>query len=94
MVDVGDLKSSDFGRAGSSPVTHTRIPGLHFVWFRGEEYWAAVKIWGRPSFIHMGWDLRAQRDIADGDVVIFARGDYNQDPKPRSFSDTTEVLPI
>ena len=34
-------------------------PAVHFVGFRDERYWSAVKVWGRPSFIHRGWDMRA-----------------------------------
>ena len=41
-------------------------PCLHFVGFRGEEYWSAVKVWGFPDFYHRGWDTRAAREIANG----------------------------
>ena len=37
-------------------------PAVHFIAFRGEEYWSAVKVWGRPNFIHRGWDTRALRE--------------------------------
>ena len=36
---------------------------IHFVGFRGEEFRSAVRVWGRPDFIHRGWDLRARREI-------------------------------
>lgn len=49
-------------------------PAVHFVGFRGDEFWSAVKIWGRPGLIHMGWDRRALRDIGEGDTVVFATG--------------------
>ena len=62
----------------------------HFIGFRGEEYWSAVKVWGEPDFYHIGWDLRAQRDIADGDTVVFAKGDADQQPSRRSFNDLIE----
>ncbi len=65
-------------------------PHIHFVGFRGEEYWSAVKVWGEPDFYHMGWDLRAQREIADGDTVVFAKGPADQEPSRRSFSDLIE----
>jgi hypothetical protein len=68
-------------------------PATHFIGFRGDEYWSAVRIWGRPSFIHMGWDRRAQRDIADGDTVVFAHGSADQPIGPYNFPDTKEVLP-
>lgn len=66
---------------------------VHFIGFRGEEYWSAVRVWGRPSFIHMGWDRRAQRDIAEGDVVVFARGNADQPIAPYNFPDMKEKLP-
>lgn len=66
---------------------------VHFVWFRGDEYNRACRIWGKPDFIHMGWDKRAFREIADEDTVIFARGDCDQLPAERNFSDTKEKLP-
>ena len=41
-------------------------PALHFVGFRGEEYWNAVKAFGLPDFVHRGWDrASATRDISD-----------------------------
>lgn len=63
---------------------------IHFVGFRGEEYHSAVKVFGRPHFIHRGWDLRAQREIADNDVVVFAVGPHDQEPSRKSFNDLTE----
>ena len=65
-------------------------PYVHFIGFRGDEYWSAVKVWDRPHFIHRGWDRRGQRDIADGDVVIFATGDHDQEPRARSYDDLKE----
>src|SRR5690348_6118637 len=44
---------------------------LHFVGFRGEEYHSATRVWGLPDFIHRGWDRRAQREIAPGDIIVF-----------------------
>ncbi|MCF8532421.1 MAG: hypothetical protein K9G48_05425 [Reyranella sp.] len=67
------------------------MPCLHFVGFRGEEYWSAIRIWGRPHFIHLGWDLRAQREIAPGDVVVFASGEADQAPRAKSFPDIIEL---
>lgn len=65
-------------------------PVVHFVGFRSDEYLRAQRIWGRPAFIHIGWDQRAQREIAEGDVVVFARGSHDQEPAPRSFADIIE----
>lgn len=63
---------------------------IHFVGFRGEEYWAAVKVFGPPSFIHRRWDLRAKREIHPDDLVIFAKGDERQEPSKVSGDDLTE----
>jgi len=65
-------------------------PALHFVAFRGEEYWSAVKVWGRPGFIHRRWDLRALRDIADEDIVIFAAGTAEDPPAEKNGDDLRE----
>jgi hypothetical protein len=63
---------------------------VHFVWFRGDEYNSACRIWGKPDFIHRGWDRRALREIADGDTVVFARGEHDQPFSEYRFSDTLE----
>lgn len=49
-------------------------PALHFVGFRGDEYHSAVRIWGKPDFVHPAWDRWAQQDMHPVDTVIFARG--------------------
>ncbi len=66
---------------------------VQFIGFRGEEYWSAVKIWGKPQIIHMGWDRRARRDISEDDIVIFAQGDEHQPLAQYNYPDTKEVLP-
>jgi len=63
------------------------VPAVHFVGFKGDEYWSAVKVWGKPAFIHRGWDNRAQREIHVSDTVVFATGPHDQKPKKRSFND-------
>lgn len=57
---------------------------LHFVGFRDDRYWNAVRVWGAPDMIHEAWDNYAADDTAPGDIVIFAYGEWNQ--KPRSFT--------
>ena len=65
---------------------------VHFVWFRGEEYVRACRVWGKPDFIHMGWDRRSRRDIDfDCDTIIFARGEHDQPYAPRNFDDIREA---
>src|SRR6476620_1298923 len=59
---------------------------VHFVGFRGEEYNSAVAAFGKPDFIHRTWDLRALSDIADGDMVVFARY-HDSEPSRYSYDD-------
>lgn len=61
---------------------------VHFIGFRGEEFWSAVKAFGHPDFIHRGWNLRARREIAAGDLIVFATGPANQEPRRKSFDDS------
>lgn len=65
---------------------------VHFVGFRDERYWNAVRVWGLPDFIHIGWDNRARREIAANDTVVFATGPADQQPKDRfNFPDIYEA---
>lgn len=66
---------------------------LHFIGFRADEYWSAVKVWGMPDFIHRCWDKRAQREIAPRDVLIFARGNECDEPRRISGDDLYEEAP-
>lgn len=53
----------------------------HFVRFddnHGSQFWNAVRIFGPPDFMHRKWDQRARREIAEGDMIVFAKGDENQ----------------
>lgn len=63
---------------------------VHFVGFRGDEYHSAVKVFGKPHFIHRGWDLRAQREIGEDDIVVFATGQHDQAPRVKSYDDLCE----
>jgi hypothetical protein len=63
-------------------------PALHFICFTGEEYHSAVRIWGRPNFIHRLSDANAKREIAPGDLAIFARGTDEDLLAPLSFNDS------
>ena len=62
----------------------------HFVGFRDDRYVAAVKAFGPPDFVHRGWDMRARREIADDDLVVFADGPSDQEPRVKSFDDIRE----
>jgi hypothetical protein len=53
---------------------------IHFVGFPdlGHRFHNAVRIFGTPAYLHRFWDQRAKREIADGDVIVFADGDEHQ----------------
>lgn len=68
----------------------SQIRCVHFVGFRGDEYSSAVRAFGPPHFIHRGWDKRARREIAEDDLVVFAKGEYDQLPRDRNFDDIDE----
>lgn len=63
---------------------------LHFIGFRGDEYPRAVRIFGVPDFIHIGWDRWARMEILPGDVAVFARGSAENEPLPYGFPDVRE----
>jgi hypothetical protein len=63
---------------------------VHYVGFCDDRYWNAFRIWGGPRIIHRWWDKRAQRDIAEGDVIIFATGDWQQSPRHYNAPDITD----
>ena len=57
---------------------------VHFVGFRDDRYWNAAAVFGPPDMIHRNWDIYAANDVALGDIVVHATGEWNR--KPRSFS--------
>lgn len=64
---------------------------VHYIGFRGDEYWSAFRIWGGPRMIHRVWDARAKRDIdPDHDIVIFATGDETQPVARHNGNDLDE----
>jgi len=78
------------GQWDRGDVVRQARPSLHFIGFRGDEYVSAVRVWGRPDFIHRGWDRRSQREIAPGDMLVFARGDASQPFAARNYDDIRE----
>lgn len=57
------------------------ISALHFVRFpdnHGLRFCNAVRVFGRPDFMHKVWDRRVRREIFDGDTVLFAKGEHDQ----------------
>lgn len=61
---------------------------LHFVGFKGDEYWSALRVWGEPDFVHATWDTRAKLEAAPQDVVVHAVGDWQRAPKAQNAADT------
>lgn len=56
-----------------------------------QTYHNAVRVFGPPQFFHRGWDVRAQREIAPLDTVIFAgRSSPDTPPSPYSYDDSSE----
>lgn len=74
----------------TDPGASTIRPAVHFVGFRGDEYHSAVRIFGEPDFIHIGWDVWAKEAIAPGDTAVFARGTFDDPPSQYSFPDPRE----
>ena len=63
---------------------------VHFIGFRDDRYWNAVRVFGRPHFIHRWWDKRARREIAPDDIVVFAEGEWTQEPHRFNAPDLDE----
>ena len=62
---------------------------VHFIGFKGEEFHSAVKVFGKPDFIHRRWDFRAKQEASDPtDTIVFARWDDTREPEFRSFNDS------
>ncbi|WP_138469510.1 hypothetical protein [Poseidonocella sp. HB161398] len=66
---------------------------VHYVGFRDDRFLTAFRAFGGPVFIHRVWDRRAQRDIGDGDLVVFANGPADQPMKERNGDDIVEPAP-
>ena len=65
---------------------------VHFIGLRGDEYLGAVRVFGPPDFIHIGWDRWARQEVMDGDVAVFARGTFDDEPSAYSFPELREDL--
>lgn len=95
LLDEVDVPDAKWFPTGPTRVTFDDHPVcVHFVAFRdeaGREYTNAVRLFGPPDFFHRHWDQRAQRDIADWDVVVFARGTEKDEPSRFNFDDSNEA---
>jgi len=61
---------------------------VHFVGFKDDRWWNAVKTFGRPDFVHRFWDARAVAEVMPGDVVVFADGDSTKHPVTHAYDDS------
>ena len=60
----------------------------HFVGFKNDRYWNAVRAFGKPDFIHRFWDRRAVDEVMPGDIVVFADGDEHQQVQQYAYDDS------
>lgn len=53
------------------------VRAIHFVGFKGEEFFSAVRVWGLPDFVHRWKDDRFKHggEVHPNDLVIFANGE-------------------
>lgn len=68
-----------------------RRPALHFIGFRGDEYLSALRVFGPPDFVHIGWDTWARQEVVPGDTAVFARGTFEDEPSRYSFPGLREA---
>lgn len=63
---------------------------LHFVGFKNSnQFHRATQVFGKPDFVHRRWDVRAQQEIVDMDVAVFAGSFDKNAPASPSFDDST-----
>ena len=65
---------------------------LHFVGFKDDRYWNAVRVFGLPDFYHRNFDLRARVEIVPGDVAVFAVGSIEDEPKQIGWDDSQQDI--
>lgn len=61
---------------------------LHFVGFKDDRVFNAVRLFGKPDFWHRIYDQRAVIEICPGDTVVFANGDENQNVREFTHDDS------
>lgn len=65
---------------------------IHFVGFCDDSFNRAMRIWGKPHFIHQYWDIRASQEVQSDDVVVFASKkdwDRRDNPSLKCFDDSS-----
>lgn len=90
-----DLAANAIG-ADRSRIERADVPIVHFVRFASlsdQSYANAVRMFGPPDFMHRVWDQRAQREISEGDIVVFATGDAGQPVTPFNRDDEFYSVP-
>jgi len=60
----------------------------HFVGFKDDRFFVAVRVFGWPDFIHRFWDRRAVAEVMPGDRVVFSNGDDSQPVNEFTFDDS------
>lgn len=61
---------------------------IHFIRFSDDAYNRAIKVWGKPDFVHRNWDRRAQQEVQSGDTAVFAKGTDQNIPNHFAFNDS------
>lgn len=71
-----------------------RAPGepLHFVGFKDDRVWNALRVFGPPDFWHRVFDARAKAEIAPGDEVVFANGSIDDPTTPFTHDDSQQDI--
>lgn len=82
-------------KAGRQPLMPQEFkdPCVHFVGFKDDRWWNAIKVFGKPDFVHPAWDTRAQREVGVNDIVVFAKGPHDQPLVKHNTQDYIEVEP-
>jgi hypothetical protein len=64
---------------------------VHFVGFRDDRFWSAVRVFGQPDFVHRNWDARARfgGEFHPADTVVFAQGTDADPPSRFTFDDSS-----
>lgn len=67
-------------------------PPLHFVGFKDDRVWAALRLFGPPDFWHRVWDARARQEIVPGDIAVFATGGIDDPVRPFTHDDSSQDI--
>lgn len=66
---------------------------LHFVGFKDTQaFFRAKRVFGPPDFIHRIWDVRALKEIAPGDTVVFFKGTSEDTPSEFAWDDSAQDI--